>query len=128
VITGTTQAGALSHDVQLAAQSTATVVILMGMLKLQEIQTVFAENGRTSTPVAIIQNGSLPNERIGLGTVHTMTAVAHELQLGSPAIIVIGEVVREHPDFIRHQLHEMLNDGGHVPQPSQAMAEPIFSV
>jgi uroporphyrin-III C-methyltransferase len=128
VITGTTQAGALSHDVRLVAQSTATVVILMGMHKLQEIQTVFEENGHTSTPVAIIQNGSLPNERTGLATVHTMAARAYELQLGSPAIIVIGEVVREHPDFIKNHLHEMFNDYGSMQQSTQRMAEPNLSV
>ena len=128
VITGTTQAGALSHDVRLAAQSTATVVILMGMHRLQEIQTVFEENGHTSTPVAIIQNGSLPNERTGLATVHTMAARAHELQLGSPAIIVIGEVVREHPDFIKNHLHEMFNDYDSVQQSTRGMAEPTLSV
>jgi uroporphyrin-III C-methyltransferase len=37
VITGTTSARKLSTDVALAAQSSATVVVLMGMSKLNEI-------------------------------------------------------------------------------------------
>lgn len=109
VITGTTKAGVLSDDIRLSAQSTATIVILMGMHKLPEIQAVFQENGHTETPVAIIQNGTLSNERVGLATIDSVTSVAEELQLGSPAVIVIGEVVREHPDFIKNQLHEMLH-------------------
>ncbi len=116
VITGTTKAGALSEDIRLAAQSTATVVILMGMRKLREIQAVFAESGHISTPVAIIQNGSLPNERIGLATVSTMVNMTEEHQLASPAIIVIGEVVREHPDYIKNQLGEMLKPHDNIQQ------------
>ncbi len=120
VITGTTRFGDLSGDMQLAAQSTATIIILMGMNKLQEIQSVFEDSGKTDTPVAIIQNGTLPNERIGLATVKTMTEVATIQNLGSPAIIVVGEVVREHPDFIRTQLSELLT-------PNELM-EPAYSV
>jgi uroporphyrin-III C-methyltransferase len=96
VITGTTRHGTLSQDVALAAQSTATVVILMGMRQLAKIQTVFEAYGQHNTPVAIIQNGSLPEEKIGVATVATMVEMAAEEDLGSPAIIVIGEVVREH--------------------------------
>jgi len=96
VITGTTRHGSLSKDVALAAQSTATVVILMGMRQLAEIQAVFETYSQENTPVAIIQNGSLPEEKVGIATVSTMTEMADEEQLGAPAIIVIGEVVREH--------------------------------
>lgn len=128
VITGTTQSGSLSHDVRLAAQSTATVVILMGMRKLQEIQAVFEEHGHTATPVAIIQNGSLPNERLGLGAIHSLATLGDTLQLGSPAVIVIGEVVREHPDFIKNHLHEMIHGYDNVPHPPHAFVEPTLSV
>lgn len=96
VITGTTRHGSLSQDVALAAQSTATVVILMGMRQLPKIQEVFEAHGQGDTPVAIIQNGSLPEEKVGLATVSTVTDMVAEEQLGAPAIIVIGEVVREH--------------------------------
>lgn len=96
VITGTTRHGSLSKDVALAAQSTATVVILMGMRQLSKIQAVFENYGQFDTPVAIIQNGSLPEEKIGIATVSTMTEMVTEERLGAPAIIVIGEVVREH--------------------------------
>lgn len=95
VITGTTRHGTLSHDVALAAQSTATVVILMGMRQIEKIQEVFDAYGKGNTPVAIIQNGSLPEEKIGIATVSTMQRMADEEKLGSPAIIVIGDVVRE---------------------------------
>lgn len=103
VITGTTRSGKLSADIKLAAQSSATVVILMGMKKLKEIREVFSYYGKKETPFAIIQNGSLPDEKIGVGTVDEIEITATREKLGAPAIIVIGEVVREHEKF-RQQL------------------------
>ena len=97
VVTGTTKAGQLSADLQLAAQSSATVVVLMGMHKLAEIMTVFAGHGKADTPVAIIQNGTLPEERIVIGRVHDIQQKVTEsgqsgAPVDNPAIIVIGEV------------------------------------
>jgi len=94
VVTGTTKTGQLSADLQLAAQSTATVVILMGMKKLEKIMEIFSSSGKENTPVAIVQNGSRSDERLGLGTVSTISAIAKEQGLGAPAIIVVGEIVR----------------------------------
>ncbi|MVM34525.1 uroporphyrinogen-III C-methyltransferase [Spirosoma sp. HMF4905] len=92
VVTGTTKAGQLSADLQLAAQSTATVVILMGMHKLPEIMAVFAECGKTDTPVAIIQNGTLIDQQLVIGNVGTINEKVAESGISNPAIIVIGEV------------------------------------
>lgn len=94
VITGTTSRGTVSKDLYLAAQSNATVIILMGMNKLQQIMDIFSKFQKDHTPVAIIQNGTLPNQKMGVGTVSSITKVAKEKQLGSPAIIVVGEVVK----------------------------------
>ncbi|PIA81800.1 uroporphyrinogen-III C-methyltransferase [Gaetbulibacter sp. 4G1] len=95
VITGTTKAHKLSNDVVLAAKSTATVVILMGMSKLNEIVKVFSAENKKDTAVAIIQNGTTQNEKFGVGTISTISKVVEEKQLSSPAIIVIGDVVKE---------------------------------
>lgn len=95
VITGTTKSHKLSSDISLAAQSTATVVILMGMRKLNEIVQVFSAENKQNTPVAIIQNGTMKNEKFGIGTIKTICQVVTVKKLSSPAIIVIGEVVKE---------------------------------
>ena len=94
VITGTTKSHRLSNDIKLAAKSTATVVILMGMGKLQEIVDVFSKAGKQELPVAIIQNGTTKSEKCGIGTVQTICKVAEEKKLSSPAIIVLGNVVK----------------------------------
>lgn len=93
VVTGTTRTEEFSKDLQLAAQSSSTVVILMGMKKLNEIIEVFKASNKKNTPVAIVQNGSLPDEKLGLGTVSTISDVVKEKGLSSPAIIIVGEIV-----------------------------------
>lgn len=99
VLTGTTRFGTLSDDIHLAAQSTATAVILMGMRKLGEIMHIFRQAGKGDTPVAIIQNGSRPDEQYGLGTVNSIEAIVAEKGLAAPSIILVGEVVSLHPDL-----------------------------
>ena len=99
VITGTTKMHQLSEDIKIAALSTATVVILMGMGTLNEIVQVFSQAGKQHTPVAIIQNGTTSHEKSGFGTIETIETVVAEKQLSSPAIIVIGEVVANRVQF-----------------------------
>lgn len=94
VITGTTKDHQLSNDVRLAVQSTATVVILMGMSKLPEIVALFEQEGKFDTPIAIIQNGTRKDERMAVGTIATIEREVNRLGLANPAIIVTGEVVR----------------------------------
>lgn len=99
VITGTTKTHELSGDIALAAKSTATVVILMGTRKLSEIVKVFYSEGKSETPVAIIQNGTTSQKKMGIGTISTIEVIAQEKQLSSPAIIIIGEVVNTRVDL-----------------------------
>jgi uroporphyrin-III C-methyltransferase len=95
IVTGTTSSGELSKDLALAAQSTATVVILMGTRKLKDIVQVYREAGKTDLPIAIIQSGTTREEKITAGFVHDIEAKAFENGVDAPAIIIIGEVVRE---------------------------------
>jgi uroporphyrin-III C-methyltransferase len=99
VITGTNSSLEFSNDIRLAAQSTATVVILMGMTHLAKIAEVFIEEGKAKIPAAVIQNGSLPNSKTILGTVDTISQQVIDAQMESPAIIVFGNVVALHPNY-----------------------------
>ena len=101
VTTGTTQSGEISTDIRLAAQSSATVVILMAMSKLEAIMEIFSENGKKDTPVAIIQDGTTPKEKIVIGSVKDIFFKAQYAQLANPAIIIIGEVVNLHPSQLK---------------------------
>ena len=94
VVTGTTKSGLISNDVKLAAQSTATVIVLMGVNKIREIADIFILHDKRELPVAVVQNGTLPNQRVVIGSVSTIADDVTKAEIGSPAIIVIGEVVR----------------------------------
>ncbi|CAN0583530.1 unnamed protein product [Ectocarpus sp. 12 AP-2014] len=93
VITGTTKEHKLSTDIALAAKSSATIVILMGMSKLLEIVALFMAEGKSELPVAIIQDGTTKREKIGIGTISSIEAKVQQQELTNPAIIIIGEVV-----------------------------------
>jgi uroporphyrin-III C-methyltransferase len=67
---------------------------LMGLGKIEEIMEVFAGFGKGETPVAVIQNGTLLSQQAVVGTVSSITDLVHQEKIGSPALIVIGEVVR----------------------------------
>lgn len=92
-LTGMKKDGSLSADLSLAVQSNSTVVIYMGMRKLDEIARIYVLNSKGSTPAAIIQNSSLPNQKQVLCQVKDLVKASRESGLQHPAIIVIGEVV-----------------------------------
>ncbi|WP_262246686.1 uroporphyrinogen-III C-methyltransferase [Parapedobacter soli] len=106
VITGATSAGTISKDLYAAAHTDATVVVLMGLNKLAEIAHIYQGVGRPKLPIAVIQNGSLPNEKVVLGTIDTIVDRAEQQQISSPAVIIIGEVVAKHPNFASERQQE----------------------
>lgn len=99
VITGTTKDNQLSQDVFLAAKTNATVVILMGLGKLKEIADIFAKEGKANIAIALIQDGSLPSQKIATGTIDTIVEISQKQNIKAPAVIVIGEVVKQHKSF-----------------------------
>lgn len=101
VTTGTTQTGDISDDIKLAAQSSATVIILMAMSKLEQIMDIFSAHGKKETPVAIIQDGTTVKEKIIIGTVNDIFFRSQHAGFTNPAIILVGEVVSLHPSLIK---------------------------
>lgn len=91
VVTGTTKSHQMSSDLALAARSSATVVVLMGVHKLPEIVEIYTELGRLDQPIAIIQNGTMPNQKIVTGKISNILPLAQISHVSSPAIIVIGK-------------------------------------
>jgi uroporphyrin-III C-methyltransferase len=80
-----------------------TLVILMGLSRLPEIAARLLWNGRpTDTPAAVIEQGTLPGERVVTGTLGTIAKDAARAGLRSPATVVVGEVVR-----LRSALHNL---------------------
>ncbi|MEM7369612.1 MAG: uroporphyrinogen-III C-methyltransferase [Bacteroidota bacterium] len=110
VLTATKAGGHLTPDLYQAAQSDATIVIFMGLRKLREIVEIFEQYGKAETPVAVIQSGSTPQEKIAIGTVETIEQAVKKGGVTTPALIVIGEVVGLHPDFV-HKVQALTQAG-----------------
>ncbi len=99
VITGSTSDGRISEDLFAAVKTNATVVVLMGFAKLKEIVKLYQDAGKGELPIALIQNGSLENEKVVLGRIDSIIEAVAENRIGVPAIIVLGEVVAKHQQF-----------------------------
>jgi len=108
VVTGTTKSHELSADLPWAARSSATVVILMGTHKLEDIINIYAELDKFDEPIAIIQNGSLPEQKIVTGTIGDILPRAKAAAIKSPAVIVIGKVAAL-PELSFQKIEEMTN-------------------
>lgn len=75
------------------ARSGTTLVVYMGVAKLEDIRSSLMTGGLDSrTPVAMIENASLPHQRELRSTLTSMYEDALAFELKSPAILVIGRV------------------------------------
>ena len=93
VLTATMTQDELSDQIEQALKSQLTIVVLMGVRKLPFLVELFRQQGRMDLPFAAIQNGSLPNAKVIHGSVHNALHLAHEAGLGSPGILLFGDMV-----------------------------------
>lgn len=77
-----------------AAQAKLTLVIYMGVSGAQHIQDALLQGMPGDTPVAIIQNASLPSQRYAVSTLAQLRASIEAHQLQSPSVIVVGNVLQ----------------------------------
>ena len=77
-----------------ARDAKLTLVIYMGISGAVQIQQDLLSGLPASTPVAIIQHASLPQQRHAVTCLGQLTATLASEQLGSPSVIVVGDVVR----------------------------------
>jgi len=108
VITATTKERTLSQDIYLAAQSTATVVLLMGRRRLAQIASIYEDIHRGDTPAAVIQSGTTVDQRVVAGPISALPALADAAGLGTPAIIVIGENAQHAITHVTENKQEIL--------------------
>ncbi|KJL46318.1 Uroporphyrinogen-III C-methyltransferase [Microbacterium hydrocarbonoxydans] len=73
-----------------------TTVVLMGVAAIGRIaESALRAGVAASTPIAIVENGSTPQQRTIRTTLGSIVADAEEADVINPAVIVIGEVARE---------------------------------
>jgi len=101
VLTGTTENAQLSKDIAIAAQSSATLVILMGVRKLPFIRHILIEHGKVDLPIAIISKGSTQQQKVIYSIVKDIVNKAEQEKVETPGIIVAGPTVAlASPDYL----------------------------
>jgi uroporphyrin-III C-methyltransferase/precorrin-2 dehydrogenase/sirohydrochlorin ferrochelatase len=94
-VTGHTKDGQLDLDWNMLLQPRQTVAVYMGLAHLADLTRAFIEKGAAaSLPVALIENGTRPNQRVLNGTLDTIAEKAVKAGVKGPAILIIGSVVR----------------------------------
>jgi uroporphyrin-III C-methyltransferase len=97
-LTGHAQKGAEPPDwkaiAALARDARLTLVIYMGVSSAGRIQQDLLSGLPPATPVAVVQKASLPQQRHAVTTLGELAATIARDGLGSPSVIVVGDVVR----------------------------------
>jgi uroporphyrin-III C-methyltransferase/precorrin-2 dehydrogenase/sirohydrochlorin ferrochelatase len=94
-LTGHEKEGNLNIDWKGLASNNQTIVIYMGLNSLEKITSSFIQNGmKKNMPAAIIENGTSYQQRVISSTIQNIYKKADKEKIKSPAIIIIGEVVR----------------------------------
>jgi uroporphyrin-III C-methyltransferase len=99
LVTGHSKDGA-EPDWPALARTGLTLVIYMGLARLGEIAAALIAGGMPGdTPAGAIENATLKTQRHALGTVAGLPRAVNEARLASPAIIIVGDVVRYASEF-----------------------------
>jgi uroporphyrinogen III methyltransferase / synthase len=77
------------------AQLGGTLVVLMGVSRLEQNVSALIAAGRSSqTPAAIVEKGGWPEQRLVTGTLSNIVELSRKALIEPPAILVVGDVVR----------------------------------
>jgi uroporphyrin-III C-methyltransferase/precorrin-2 dehydrogenase/sirohydrochlorin ferrochelatase len=94
-VTGHAKDGQLDLDWNALLQPRQTVAVYMGLAQLAELTRAFVEKGAApSLPVALIDNGTRPNQKVLIATLDTIAEKAAAARVNGPAILIVGSVVR----------------------------------
>ncbi|QSQ44971.1 uroporphyrinogen-III C-methyltransferase [Xanthomonas translucens pv. translucens] len=75
------------------AQERQTLAVYMGVAGLDTVRERLLRAGRAAqTPFALVENGSRPQQRVVIGTLADLPDTARAHQVGSPALLILGEV------------------------------------
>jgi uroporphyrin-III C-methyltransferase len=93
-----------------AAQAKLTLVIYMGIRGAEQLQTDLLQGLPADTPVAVIHNVSLPDQRHAFCTLETLHATVVREALASPSVIVVGDVLEGLASAQSHAFTQVLRD------------------
>jgi uroporphyrin-III C-methyltransferase/precorrin-2 dehydrogenase/sirohydrochlorin ferrochelatase len=75
------------------ARDKQTLAFYMSVKRLPDLMNNLIENGRSAdTPVAFIEKGTTPEQRVIRGTLGQLTLLAAAHRIVAPAMLIVGEV------------------------------------
>lgn len=101
VITGHPRQGGTSRvDYEALVNTKGTLIFLMGVSSMEEICRCLIEAGMDpQMPAAVVENGTTARQRQVTGTISTITEMAKEAQIRTPAVIAVGKVCQLSNEF-----------------------------
>jgi uroporphyrin-III C-methyltransferase len=94
-VTGHLKDGSCDLDWPALARARQTVVIYMGLAGLPHIcEQLVAHGLPPDWPAAVVEQGTLPDQRVVVATLSTLAAEVEATGLQSPCLTIVGEVVR----------------------------------
>ena len=92
---GSHKNGATVLDYGTLAREEGTLIFLMGLKNLPNIVQSLIENGKNpETPAGVLQEGTTARQKMAVGTLSTIVDVVKREGIKTPAITVVGDVVR----------------------------------
>lgn len=96
-VTGHLKEGGQDVDWASLVKPNLTVVIYMGVKRLEEICDKLMQHGLSpEMPAAIVRQGTLPTQTVIAATIGELARVTSAAGITPPALIIIGQVVRLH--------------------------------
>lgn len=87
--------GATVLDYGTLAKEEGTLIFLMGLKNLPNIVKSLMENGKDpKTPAGVLQEGTTARQKMAVGTLDTIVEIVEREGIKTPAITVVGDVVR----------------------------------
>lgn len=114
-VTGHTRRGSatgLNFNWPMLAAFDGTIVFYMGVSHIEQIANELMEAGKSAeTLVAVIENATFLHQRVISANLATISEAVHAASIGTPALIIVGEVVRYHQqlnwfELIQAQFHQ----------------------
>jgi len=84
--------------------ATGTLLFLMGVAKIDYISKQLMKHGRSpATPVALVRWGTTPEQETLVGTLENIAELVEQRKFESPAIIIVGDVVKQRDELLWYE-------------------------
>ena len=96
-VTGHLKDNSCNLDWPQLVQPGQTVVFYMGLVSLPQIcEQMLLHGASTDMPIALVEQGTTPNQRVHIGSLSTLPALVATKNVQPPTLIIVGDVVKLH--------------------------------